>query len=126
MGRHPVEHVGERWVHLSGGSGSFWLWLARSSGTPSPCYSTRQPHPSTTQAKQPSGKLFKTRFRRRRAVITVAHRLATAREADRVIVLDRGRIIEQGTPRLIEAPAISPPGSSSNPPAGTGTASPRD
>lgn len=35
---------------------------------------------------------------RGRAVITVAHRLATAREADRVIVVDRGRIIEQGTP----------------------------
>jgi ATP-binding cassette subfamily B multidrug efflux pump len=41
---------------------------------------------------------------RGRAVITVAHRLATAREADRVIVLDRGRIIEQGTPEeLISA-----------------------
>jgi len=35
---------------------------------------------------------------RGRAVITVAHRLATAREADRVIVVERGRIIEQGTP----------------------------
>ena len=35
---------------------------------------------------------------RQRAAITVAHRLGTAREADRVIVLDRGRIIEQGRP----------------------------
>ncbi|ABK05898.1 ABC transporter related (plasmid) [Arthrobacter sp. FB24] len=32
------------------------------------------------------------------AVLTVAHRLVTAREADRVIVIDAGRIIEQGTP----------------------------
>ena len=32
------------------------------------------------------------------AVITVANRLSTAREADRVIVLERGNIIEQGTP----------------------------
>ncbi len=34
----------------------------------------------------------------RRAVLIVAHRLATAREADRVIVLDDGRIIEEGIP----------------------------
>jgi ATP-binding cassette subfamily B protein len=32
------------------------------------------------------------------AVVTVAHRLATALEADRVIVLDQGRIIEEGPP----------------------------
>ena len=32
------------------------------------------------------------------AVLTVAHRLATAREADRVLVIDQGRIVEDGTP----------------------------
>ena len=32
------------------------------------------------------------------AVLTVAHRLSTAREADRVIVMDGGQIIEEGTP----------------------------
>jgi len=34
----------------------------------------------------------------RRAVLTVAHRLSTALAADRVIVLERGRILEMGTP----------------------------
>jgi len=34
----------------------------------------------------------------RRAVLTVAHRLATARAADRVIVLDAGEVIEEGAP----------------------------
>jgi len=35
---------------------------------------------------------------RQRAVVTVAHRLSTAREADRVIVLGEGRIVEEGAP----------------------------
>jgi ATP-binding cassette subfamily B protein len=38
---------------------------------------------------------------RQRAAITVAHRLTTARVADRVIVLDNGRIVEQGTPEQL-------------------------
>jgi ATP-binding cassette subfamily B protein len=34
----------------------------------------------------------------RRAVITIAHRLSTAREADRVIVLEDGGVVEEGAP----------------------------
>jgi ATP-binding cassette, subfamily B, multidrug efflux pump len=33
-----------------------------------------------------------------RAVLTVAHRLATARDADRVLVLEAGQIVEEGSP----------------------------
>jgi ATP-binding cassette subfamily B protein len=35
---------------------------------------------------------------RQRAAITVAHRLSSAREADRVIVLENGHMVEQGSP----------------------------
>lgn len=37
------------------------------------------------------------------AVLTVAHRLSTAREADRVIVLEAGQIVEQGAPQDLVA-----------------------
>src|SRR5215472_48012 len=37
------------------------------------------------------------------AVLTVAHRISTAREADRVIVMDRGRIVEEGAPSALIA-----------------------
>jgi ATP-binding cassette subfamily B protein len=33
-----------------------------------------------------------------RAVLSIAHRLSTAREADRVVVMEAGRIIEEGSP----------------------------
>jgi len=39
-----------------------------------------------------------TVLKRGAAVLTVAHRLATAREAHRVIVVDHGRIVEEGVP----------------------------
>ena len=39
------------------------------------------------------------------AVLTVAHRLATAREADHVLVMAAGRIVEQGSPATLLATA---------------------
>jgi ATP-binding cassette subfamily B protein len=34
---------------------------------------------------------------RRRTTLVIAHRLATVLSCDRILVIDRGRIVEQGT-----------------------------
>jgi ATP-binding cassette subfamily B protein len=45
--------------------------------------------------------LRNTATRRGCAVLTVAHRLATAREADRVLVMEAGRVVEAGPPEAL-------------------------
>jgi len=47
--------------------------------------------------------LRSTVLKRGAAVLTIAHRLATAREADRVVVIDHGRIVENGAPAELVA-----------------------
>ena len=42
--------------------------------------------------------LHTTARRRGCAVLTVAHRISTAREADRVVVIEEGRVVEEGRP----------------------------
>ena len=43
------------------------------------------------------------RLLERRTAVVIAHRLATVEAADRILVLRRGRLIEQGTHRQLRA-----------------------
>ena len=38
-----------------------------------------------------------------RTVLVIAHRLTTVRHADRILVLDRGRVVEQGSHHELHA-----------------------
>jgi ATP-binding cassette subfamily B protein len=94
QGWHTV--VGERGARLSGGQRQR-LAIARALG--------RDPRilllDEATSALDPESEgLVKEaleRLMRGRTTLVVAHRLSTIRQADRIVVLERGRIVEQGS-----------------------------
>ena len=87
--------LGENGMGLSGGEAQR-LALARAFYCPGPLVLFDEPTAHLDRATEQDLALALAELSAGRTTITIAHRLATVRHADRILVLDRGRIVESG------------------------------
>ncbi|MFN7834613.1 MAG: ABC transporter transmembrane domain-containing protein [Burkholderiaceae bacterium] len=88
--------VGERGVRLSGGEKQR-LAIARAVLRDAPLLLLDEATSSLDAESERLIQLAVERSARGRTTLIVAHRLATVKAADRIVVMDRGRIVETGT-----------------------------
>jgi ATP-binding cassette subfamily B protein len=92
--------VGERGMKLSGGQRQR-LAIARAFLMDAPIVLLDEATSSLDTESEQSIQEGLSRLFKGRTVIAIAHRLSTLDSFDRIVVLDRGRIIEDGAPRLL-------------------------
>ena len=89
-------HLGERGVRLSGGQRQR-LAIARAILADRPILLLDEATSALDAESERVVQLALERLMARRTVLIIAHRLATVRHADRIVVMDRGRIVASGT-----------------------------
>jgi ABC-type multidrug transport system fused ATPase/permease subunit len=87
--------IGERGVQLSGDSASDYR-SARAILKDAPMLILMKP-PRTSTRERAAGHQALKRLMPGRTTLMIAHRLSTVREADHLVVLDEGAVVEQGT-----------------------------
>jgi len=88
--------VGERGATLSGGQRQR-IGIARALINDSPILILDEPTAALDAQSEHLVMLALQRLMADRTVLTIAHRLSTIRDADKIIVLEEGRVVEQGT-----------------------------
>ncbi|MDV7190267.1 ABC transporter ATP-binding protein [Mycolicibacterium fortuitum] len=88
--------VGERGLTLSGGQRQR-IGIARALIRDSPILILDEPTAALDAESERLVMSALQRLMKDRTVITIAHRLSTIRDADKIVVLEEGRVVEQGT-----------------------------
>lgn len=89
--------LGERGEGLSGGEARR-LIIARALLSPTPLVLFDEPTAHLDRTTEAAVAASSAEATRGRTVLTVAHRPGAARDVDRVLVLERGRLVDQGSP----------------------------